>query len=252
MNSSTSAFAKQINSMDEMKPTVSHDTSLQVQDKTDSNGETAVKPQVHFSLLGAIGVQYSVTSAPIAIGAYLSLSIGLGGSPAYIWGFFMVGFFQLAVCLATAELASAIPHSSGLFNPPLTSGQHSLDISLMKTCRPRILGNISGGAQICSRFGLYYGLVDEFRMALHLRSQHLVSSPDRHGACRSSASRLPCQIMAYILDIRCLLPALLDHQLARSVSVGQLASPYRRLCCQRHSHLLICRTASPHTAQAIS
>lgn len=72
-----------------------------------------VAPKVHFSLWSAIGVQYSVTSAPIAIGTYLSLIIGLGGSPAYFWGYFMMGFFQLASCLAVCELASAIPHSSG-------------------------------------------------------------------------------------------------------------------------------------------
>lgn len=76
-------------------------------------GTGQVAPKVHFSLLSAIGVQYSVTSAPIAIGTYLSLIIGLGGSPAYFWGYFMMGFFQLVVCLAVSELASAIPHSSG-------------------------------------------------------------------------------------------------------------------------------------------
>lgn len=99
--------------MSEVKPTVSHDTYSESKD-TKAPTDASIKPKVHFSLLGAIGVQYSVTSAPIAIGAYLSLAIGLGGSPAYFWGFFMVGFFQLAVCLAAAELASAIPHSSGL------------------------------------------------------------------------------------------------------------------------------------------
>ncbi|KAE8167830.1 amino acid/polyamine transporter I [Aspergillus tamarii] len=101
----------QIDEASDMKIIVSHDTN--VEEKAAAEGEIAIKPKVHFSLLGAIGVQYSVTSAPIAIGAYLSLAIGLGGSPAYFWGFFMVGFFQLFVCLATAELASAIPHSSG-------------------------------------------------------------------------------------------------------------------------------------------
>lgn len=70
-------------------------------------------PKVHFSLLSAIGVQYSVTGAPIAIGTYLSLTIGLGGSAAFFWGYFMMGFFQLTTCLAISELASAIPHSSG-------------------------------------------------------------------------------------------------------------------------------------------
>lgn len=72
-----------------------------------------VRSKVHFGLLSAIGVQYSVTGAPIAIGTYLSLTIGLGGSPAYFWGFVVMGFFQLTTCLAISELASAIPHSSG-------------------------------------------------------------------------------------------------------------------------------------------
>jgi amino acid transporter len=79
--------------------------------ESDATGQ--VQPKVHFSLLSAIGVQYSVTGAPIAIGTYLSLTIGLGGSPAYFWGFVFTGFFQLAVCLTMAELASAMPHSSG-------------------------------------------------------------------------------------------------------------------------------------------
>src|ERR1700742_2068797 len=71
------------------------------------------EPRVHFSLLSAIGVQYSVTAPPIAIGTYLSLVVGLGGSPAYFWGFLLMGVMQTATCLAVAELASAIPHSSG-------------------------------------------------------------------------------------------------------------------------------------------
>ncbi|KAF1734782.1 Choline transport protein [Beauveria bassiana] len=103
----------QIILQNDVKAFVSHDTT--VEDKSSTGGELGIKPKVHFSLLGAIGVQYSVTSAPIAIGAYMSLAIGLGGSPAYFWGFFMVGLFQLLVCLATAELASAIPHCSAHF-----------------------------------------------------------------------------------------------------------------------------------------
>jgi hypothetical protein len=79
-----------------------------------SVGVGEVKPKVHFSLLSAIGVQYSLTAAPIAIGFYLSLVIGMGGSPQYFFGFILVGLFQIPVCLTIAELASAIPHSSGL------------------------------------------------------------------------------------------------------------------------------------------
>lgn len=99
-----------------MEPSATHISSVMSAEGTESKEATddgKMKPKVHFSLLGAIGVQYSVTSAPVAIGTYLSLAIGLGGSPAYFWGYFIVGLFQFATCLATAELASAIPHSSG-------------------------------------------------------------------------------------------------------------------------------------------
>jgi choline transport protein len=92
----------------EMKDSVPDHESV---DASIDNG--TVKPKVHFSLLSAIGVQYSVTAPPIAIGTYLSLVVGLGGSPAYFWGFVLMGVMQLATCLAVAELASAIPHSSG-------------------------------------------------------------------------------------------------------------------------------------------
>lgn len=79
----------------------------------ESESISVAKPKVHFSLLSAIGVQYAPVGAPLAIGAYLSLAIGLGGSPAYFWGFIVMGVFQLPVCLAISELASALPHSSG-------------------------------------------------------------------------------------------------------------------------------------------
>lgn len=94
--------------LEAMSDTVAEHPQTNQSDRTGT-----VQPKVHFSLLSAIGVQYSVTGAPIAIGSYLSLTIGLGGSPAYFWGYFMMGFFQLTTCLAMSELASAIPHSSG-------------------------------------------------------------------------------------------------------------------------------------------
>lgn len=41
------------------------------------------------------------------------MAIGLGAPAAYFWGFIVMGFFQLFVCLAVCELASALPHSAG-------------------------------------------------------------------------------------------------------------------------------------------
>jgi choline transport protein len=79
----------------------------------DSVGVGEVKPKVHFNLLTTFGVQFSVTATPLALGTYTSLTIGVGGSAGYFWGFIFVGIFQFITCLAVAEIASAIPHSSG-------------------------------------------------------------------------------------------------------------------------------------------
>lgn len=89
--------------------------SIASEEKAGGSGSSG--PGVHFSVLSALGVQFSVTGAPLTLGTYLSLTIGVGGSPAYFWGFIMVGFFQLAVGLAVSELASAIPHTSGWPTP---------------------------------------------------------------------------------------------------------------------------------------
>jgi amino acid transporter len=92
------------------------DQCLATRHTKESISHGQVEPKTHFSMLGAIGIQYSLTCAPLAIGFYLSMVIGLGGSPAYFWGFVVTGFFQLFVCLAVSELASAIPHSAGSYS----------------------------------------------------------------------------------------------------------------------------------------
>ncbi|KAL2071013.1 hypothetical protein VTL71DRAFT_14039 [Oculimacula yallundae] len=110
-----------------LHPTTTKDASTKGASMTETpsvgNGSTThniqsfpnghVAPKVHFNLWSAIGIQYSLTAAPIAIGFYLSLVIGLGGSAGYFWDFIMVAVFQMIVCLAVCELASAMPHSSG-------------------------------------------------------------------------------------------------------------------------------------------
>lgn len=73
----------------------------------------SIAPQVHFRLWQTLGMNFSITCAPLCIGAYLALIIGLGGSAFYIWGFLVAAIFQLITCVALAEIASAIPHSSG-------------------------------------------------------------------------------------------------------------------------------------------
>ncbi|KAH7177102.1 putative amino acid transporter [Dactylonectria macrodidyma] len=66
-----------------------------------------------FSVLGAVGIQWSATAAPLSICASLQLVIGGGGSPFYFWAFVVAASFQLMTALSLAELASAFPHTTG-------------------------------------------------------------------------------------------------------------------------------------------
>ena len=75
--------------------------------------QEVLRPKVHFNLFQAIGMNFSVTATPVAVGAYLSLIIGLGGFPYFVWCFVFTGSFQLVLGLVLAEIASALPHSSG-------------------------------------------------------------------------------------------------------------------------------------------
>ena len=75
-----------------------------------------MRPAVHFNLLATLGVTYSITAVPVAVGAFLSLVNGLGGQPIYLYCFIFVAVFQFITCISVAELASGIPHSSGKKN----------------------------------------------------------------------------------------------------------------------------------------
>lgn len=79
----------------------------------------SVKPKVHFNLWQTLGMNFSITATPVTVGVYTALTIGLGGFPFYIWALVVASFFQLITCLAIAELASAIPHSSGTWCLPI-------------------------------------------------------------------------------------------------------------------------------------
>jgi choline transport protein len=70
----------------------------------------------HFSIWASIGVNYSISATPLTVGSNLALAIGVGGSPTFFYGFLFTGFFQMILCLAMAELASAMPHSSGQYS----------------------------------------------------------------------------------------------------------------------------------------
>lgn len=90
-----------------------HAASIPLTGATVDVAEGIVKPKVHFNIWQTLGMNFSLTAAPIGVGAYLALIVGLGGPPFYIWGFLFAAVFQIVTCVAVAELASAIPHSSG-------------------------------------------------------------------------------------------------------------------------------------------
>ncbi|KAH6982403.1 putative choline and nitrogen mustard permease [Ilyonectria destructans] len=66
-----------------------------------------------FSLWSSMGLQYSLTSTPLAVGAYLGSVIGVGGSPVFIYGYILAVLCNLCVCVSLAEIAAVYPHTSG-------------------------------------------------------------------------------------------------------------------------------------------
>lgn len=66
-----------------------------------------------FNVWSIIGMNFSLTATPLAIGSYLVFTVGVGGSPFFIYGYIFAVLMQLAVCLSLAEIAAALPHVSG-------------------------------------------------------------------------------------------------------------------------------------------
>lgn len=69
--------------------------------------------QKPFNIWSTLGIAFSTTSVPIAIGTYLSISVGVGGSPVYIFAYIVASVMNLGVCASLAEVAAVYPHSSG-------------------------------------------------------------------------------------------------------------------------------------------
>ena len=67
----------------------------------------------HFSLWSTVGINYTSINTPLSIGTYMAFSIGVGGSPVYIFGYILAVSFQFLLCVSLAELAAAFPHSTG-------------------------------------------------------------------------------------------------------------------------------------------
>lgn len=48
-----------------------------------------------FSLWGTVGVQYTMVGAPLTIGSYMSFSLGVCGSPLFIYTYIVCSVFQM-------------------------------------------------------------------------------------------------------------------------------------------------------------
>jgi amino acid transporter len=72
-----------------------------------------VKLKQKFSIWSTLGVSYSVTSSPIAIATYLSVVVGVGGSPVFFFSYIVTSIFGLTICFCLAEMSAIFPHSSG-------------------------------------------------------------------------------------------------------------------------------------------
>lgn len=72
-----------------------------------------VRPEKPFKLWSTLGIAYSITSTPLAVGTYLSVAIGVGGSPIFVFAYILSVIMNMCVCLSLAELAAVMPHSGG-------------------------------------------------------------------------------------------------------------------------------------------
>lgn len=66
-----------------------------------------------FNLWNTLAIQCSITSTPLAIGTYLAVVIGVGGSPVFFFGYLLSCVMGLIVCISLCEIAAVLPHSSG-------------------------------------------------------------------------------------------------------------------------------------------
>ncbi|KAH6980624.1 putative amino acid transporter [Ilyonectria sp. MPI-CAGE-AT-0026] len=66
-----------------------------------------------FGVYSVIGMSYSLSATPMAIGTYLVFTVGVGGSPFFLYCFILTFVFNVISTLSLAELASIYPHASG-------------------------------------------------------------------------------------------------------------------------------------------
>lgn len=66
-----------------------------------------------FNIFSTLGMSFSITATPLGIGTYLSVVIGVGGSPVYFFAYIVAVSLNFLVCISLAEIAAVHPHASG-------------------------------------------------------------------------------------------------------------------------------------------
>jgi hypothetical protein len=105
--------------MDQKDNITSMDVSLESTLTEMSNHEGQIFESIElkqdrFSTWSVIGIQFSITAAPIAILLFSSLVTGVGGTSYFFWCFLTSMFGQISVAASLAEIAAFLPHASGL------------------------------------------------------------------------------------------------------------------------------------------
>jgi choline transport protein len=81
--------------------------------KGDAEHLEARELRPRFSVISAIGIQYSISATPLAVGGYLTFILGVGGSPYFFYCFIVAGIGQMMLAVSLAEIAAVFPHASG-------------------------------------------------------------------------------------------------------------------------------------------
>lgn len=85
-----------------------------------------------FNIWAAIGIQFSISATPLAVGVYITLVLGAGGSPYFFYAFLVAALGQMLICICMAEIASVFPHASGMFDETNMSSEFIADVSKVK------------------------------------------------------------------------------------------------------------------------
>lgn len=97
-----------------LETTLSHDSGLAKQNGFE---ETELKRD-RFNAWSVIGIQFSITAAPLAVLSYVGLVTGVGGTSYFFWCYVVSIVGQLLVAASLAEIAAILPHASGTLLPP--------------------------------------------------------------------------------------------------------------------------------------